>query len=1246
MVHVPNTGNTPDSLEDDYKFSTRSSSEMIDSMCDLITRLVQHVQQEQKPSHDVHSGQIEKFTENDLSVLVSHLDSFQELPQLLDEYLPTLVSQLILCFSSSGDDVNISLRASKVFYTLCKVRGAKIVCRFFSSDITQLVNIITWLENQVPNKSTSTFQSTWEQRYVVLLWLSILILAPFELESFGQDTGERVYNLSLNFLLIPGKERDAASMVLSKLVTRTDVKRKLLNRLYLDISKILSDDVEPRNQIDSFSILGCLQVLAQTLQLVDIESIKPYLSVHKAFLMTSQECDNFSNSQITKLKVKNLSRLVSKYMSLIPVGNNEDQFLPEEVEEILGELFDILSHKDTIVRYAVAKSMARIAQLMQGRFEVQVLEIIEGIFQCFDYDVYKTPEDVWGGVGTCIDGVSANLWHGALLTLAELLRRQLIPISSLSRLVSILENSLKFEQRLLVHVVGANIRDASCYVCWSLFRSYKDLPSNNLLSILQNMIQLACFDREINIRRAASASIQECIGRQESTIIGDLAVLLDGGNFEESIMSNKLDLIQALDYNTIGQKAKSFTTVASKVYDLGYTKSLTEFLIQRNHGIGSWDPEIRRLSARCLGILSSKTSGNFQEYVRRLASVYANVKNSISEYELRHGILYALGEIIGAKLLTHNDYNNSNNSLDNNIGLVVQTTILPILDSVTLENLQDTNEFYFAESFLHLLKSVILFIETMIVGLRDELRQRCIDLFFRPLPTSPLFRLSKVNSCLKISHMSIRNEAVDLIEGCSPAYITRELIQIWFDGMKGELDTTVTSTFAAVLGGIGEGHPQETYHLVIEFLALFISTKKNDTLTRSEAVKSLARLLLLSSIENQDRLLIIEALISAMDDYTTDDRGDVGSWSRLQAISGFIALFKRFPSFKKDFFLLESESMHCILLKTKLFRLAGESHDKLRLLSYQCLVELNDATAHILRENSPNNLTWKISVYFQFMAKTILSKDKETVFLPYIKTFLLGLVSTAGAIHVSKDSSEVCGRELMLYMSSSVRIFNTVIEFLKPTAPAPTDFRVSGKFINKREGSTLSQFEQKVSLCALRIFEKFFDLGLTPPVEEETVCDIPDGAEYTINVVQYRTLYAKIFNMHINTKNIAGRVLPSIRCFEGISQLSCNQLERPNQNLANIVKIYSLQALRRLVVLTKHGAPMVRERALESLYIVLQGKYNDILEDDNHEEYGLRVEESDKIIALLEESEYTNPPEILAENAETYMAYIEKMFAK
>jgi hypothetical protein len=57
--------------------------------------------------------------------------------------------------------------------------------------------------------------------------------------------------------------------------------------------------------------------------------------------------------------------------------------------------------------------------------------------------------------------------------------------------------------------VGAHVRDAAAYVCWAFARAYTpEALGAAATQLAPALITMACYDREVNCRRAAAAAYQ------------------------------------------------------------------------------------------------------------------------------------------------------------------------------------------------------------------------------------------------------------------------------------------------------------------------------------------------------------------------------------------------------------------------------------------------------------------------------------------------------------------------------------------------------------------------------------------------------------------------------------------------------------------------------------------------------------------------------------------------------------------
>ena len=186
-------------------------------------------------------------------------------------------------------------------------------------------------------------------------------------------------------------------------------------------------------------------------------------------------------------------------------------------------LLESLKDEDNIVRWSAAKGLGRITQRLTKDFADQITEQL--------YDLF-------------LDTETESSWHGGCLALAELCRRGLLLPERLERYVKILDKALIYDVNKGNHSVGAHVRDSACYVVWSFARAYSpEIMQPHVHTLANKLIIVSLFDREVNCRRAASATFQECVGRQ--------------GNFPHGI-----EILTEADYLTLSNRVNAYLNVS------------------------------------------------------------------------------------------------------------------------------------------------------------------------------------------------------------------------------------------------------------------------------------------------------------------------------------------------------------------------------------------------------------------------------------------------------------------------------------------------------------------------------------------------------------------------------------------------------------------------------------------------------------------------------------------------------------
>ena len=114
----------------------------------------------------------------------------------------------------------------------------------------------------------------------------------------------------------------------------------------------------------------------------------------------------------------------------------------------------------------------------------------------------------------------------------------------LDSFIPILERALIYDINLGTHSIGSHVRDAACYVVWSFARAYSpEIMKPHVATLSNKLIVVSLFDREVNIRRAASATFQEAVGRQ--------------GNFPHGI-----EILTEADYFTLSNRVNAYINVS------------------------------------------------------------------------------------------------------------------------------------------------------------------------------------------------------------------------------------------------------------------------------------------------------------------------------------------------------------------------------------------------------------------------------------------------------------------------------------------------------------------------------------------------------------------------------------------------------------------------------------------------------------------------------------------------------------
>ncbi|KAI9611466.1 hypothetical protein H4Q26_008416 [Puccinia striiformis f. sp. tritici PST-130] len=566
-----------------------------------------------RPCSDLEEPLPEIFSNNHFGYLTLVLDRYQEQPYLLDPHLERMVHSIILRlrqwlaylqqplaeFVDPSTDLiktlsieEVSLRLQKLshlLYFIVKVRGYKTIVRFFPHQVQDLSIVISTFglvlpksDEKGPNKIVETFSDAtlWHFRYILLLWLSLICMIPFDLSRFDQlatlqtqntSTYQYVERIGWAYLGLPGKEREAAALVLARLMLREDV---FHSHLLTFVEKCIGH-LRTAGEHDLFLATGIAQVLCILLELArPLQMLDALPLLHQALLETSRLPYISASIGLRKLRAK----LAGRVALVTPMNSedssaSEDELVPESIEMIVQDLLECLQDKDTVVRWSGAKYLAKIGKRLPEAFSIQICDAILDLFSL------QTIEEQRGG----IDLLSVNdyTWQGACLACAEFLRQKSFPVSRLGILIEWVIRALHFEQRKGVQSIGSGVRDAAAFVLWSFGRAFSPSevePFANQLAI--QLVLQSLFDREVHVRRAGSAAFQENVGRL-------------------GIFPHGIEVLQRADFFTVGLRRSSFLKAAPDVARFEeYREAILNHLLEVC--VCHWDNDVRELASQSI----------------------------------------------------------------------------------------------------------------------------------------------------------------------------------------------------------------------------------------------------------------------------------------------------------------------------------------------------------------------------------------------------------------------------------------------------------------------------------------------------------------------------------------------------------------------------------------------------------------------------------------------------------------------
>ena len=347
-------------------------------------------------------------------------------------------------------------------YALSKVRGRKRIQKYLPHEVPVVEIVLKALmlledaqqvHNAPPSEAMSSSQGPprWESQYTLWNWIGILSLVPFDCSVVADETlAATLIQLAKINLSHTGPSREVSASSLASWLSRPDMEKNQLPDFIKWTKDVLDGYIKrPNDQSNIFRTMGALQTIVTILKVSNAErSTLIELFTPSLWESTTKISEGYpSNIILRKLLLKWWTRLSCAFLppriapwryqrgsrslkdnlrqaaedgkadgntnpSSAYLGENVEEqkcenifFVPDQVEDAMGQVISGLSDPSTVVRWSAAKGIGRITERLPALCGEDVLDAVLELFNDIEKD---------------------HAWQGACLALAELARRGLL----------------------------------------------------------------------------------------------------------------------------------------------------------------------------------------------------------------------------------------------------------------------------------------------------------------------------------------------------------------------------------------------------------------------------------------------------------------------------------------------------------------------------------------------------------------------------------------------------------------------------------------------------------------------------------------------------------------------------------------------------------------------------------------------------------------------------------------------------
>lgn len=489
--------------------------------------------------------------------LQTRINEFETEPSSLDSHLDSYIRIMTRAYLSCrkiSESTQFTKSLALVVYCFCKVRGYKVVVSSFDTDIYSLAELCRLYGDPENDENES---------YMLSLWLSNMMLAPFPLETTYCEVLSQLMTNATSRLgsAYASKSQFGALVLLARILTRQNCFISTQEFYDIYITPVWSSTKNHETEKLGFSM-----VLHKILKICG-RDVGQYLSdrvFHEILLADSIYLDYQAQNSLSVLYcVKLLTRIAHFFLS-------SGKYL--EVSKIITIITQIMGKTfvDEKLRYSIAKSLASICRSLSHKavnYQFQLIDFL--LIQLCNIQLSTIESAPIFTPDLPIDMIDTSVQkaHSLLLFFGLIDMNRAMPTEAIPLVLSVAHKYLFYEGMRGISEQGNCLRDASCFIVWAVCRSLTSETAKQLhlqspdmfQTIFHDMIQVAIFDPDLIIRRCGISVLQELVGRHAKYCLQ--------ARDAEQLGQFSVELIELMTFQAVAQYSGPYVLV-KKLLDL------------------------------------------------------------------------------------------------------------------------------------------------------------------------------------------------------------------------------------------------------------------------------------------------------------------------------------------------------------------------------------------------------------------------------------------------------------------------------------------------------------------------------------------------------------------------------------------------------------------------------------------------------------------------------------------------------